>query len=312
MGWFWADSDVSVVNARSAPHAIPSGNASPPPACPMHKSNEAIAKPPTPPADSACPYTPTDASKTSDTKSPSKYSKYNPLNYMFSDISQERAENQTVTLPTEREPSTIPRGTGEGNWEYPSPQQMYNALLRKGYTDTDATAVESMVSVHNFLNEGAWAEIVEWERRFGKGLGKGWDICKKGEAASMAGADIGANEDEVAQPKLIRFMGRPKEMTPKAAMIQVMGWIYPSAFGTEPPFDRHDWFVQREVKGQKKEIRYVIDYYSAPPEPTGEPVFYLDVRPAVTPTQAVERMMRWGGDVWYRASGAVVRDSGSK
>ncbi|TVY86877.1 Cytochrome c heme lyase [Lachnellula willkommii] len=309
MGWFWADSDVSVVNARSAPHAIPGGNASPPPACPMHKSNDA--KPPTPPEESACPYTPTDVSKTSDTKPPSKYSKYNPLNYMFSDISQERAENQTVTLPTEREPSTIPRGTGEGNWEYPSPQQMYNALLRKGYTDTDATAVESMVSVHNFLNEGAWAEIVEWERRFGKGLGRGWDICKKGEAASMAGADIGANEDEVAQPKLIRFMGRPKEMTPKAAMIQVMGWIYPSAFGTEPPFDRHDWFVQREVKGQKKEIRYVIDYYSAPPEPTGEPVFYLDVRPAVTPTQAVERMMRWGGDVWYRASGAAVRDSGN-
>ncbi|TVY46852.1 Cytochrome c heme lyase [Lachnellula occidentalis] len=281
MGWFWADSDVSAVNPRSAPHAIPSGDASPPPACPMHKSNDAVAKPLTPPTESACPYTPTDVSKTSDTKSPSKYSKYNPLNYMFSDISQERAENQTVTLPTEREPSTIPRGTGEGNWEYPSPQQMYNALLRKGYTDTDATAVESMVSVHNFLNEGAWAEIVEWERRFGKGLGKGWDICKKGEAASMAGADIGANKDEVAQPN------------------------------TEPPFDRHDWFVQRENKGQKKEIRYVIDYYSAPPEPTGEPVFYLDVRPAVTPTQAVERMMRWGGDVWYRASGAAVRESAS-
>jgi cytochrome c heme-lyase len=49
----------------------------------------------------------------------------------------------------------------------------------------------------------------------------------------MAGANLeqGANEEEVVQPKLIRFMGRPKEMTPKAAMIQVMGWIYPSAFG---------------------------------------------------------------------------------
>jgi cytochrome c heme-lyase len=152
---------------------------------------------------------------------------------MFSDLSQDRAENQSVTLPTEREPSTIPKGSGEGNWEYPSPQQMYNALLRKGYTDTDAGAVESMVSVHNFLNEGAWAEIVEWERRFGRGLGKGWDMCKRGEEGSMAGANLeqGANEEEVVQPKLIRFMGRPKEMTPKAAMIQVMGWIYPSAFG---------------------------------------------------------------------------------
>jgi len=79
-------------------------------------------------------------------------------------------------------------------------------------------------------------------------------------------------------------------------------------YRTEPPFDRHDWFVQREYNGQKKEVRYVIDYYSGGEEPTGEPVFYLDVRPAVTPTAAVERAMRWGGDVWYRASGAKVRE----
>lgn len=193
----------------------------------MHQSTPVVAKPPTPPAESACPYTPADLSKGS-SSAPSKYSKYNPLNYMFSDLSQDRAENQTVSLPTEREPSTIPKGDGEGNWEYPSPQQMYNALLRKGYTDTDATAVESMVSVHNFLNEGAWAEIVEWERRFGRGLKRGWEMCKRGEENNMIDA---ARDQDAPQPKLIRFMGRPKEMTPKAAMIQVMGWIYPSAFG---------------------------------------------------------------------------------
>ena len=107
---------------------------------------------------------------------------------------------------------------------------MYNALLRKGYDDTDVTAVESMVSIHNFLNEGAWAEIVEWERRFGQGLSKGWENCKRGEAGSMASADMGLDVDQVPQPSLMRFMGRPKEMTPKAAMIQVMGRIYPSAF----------------------------------------------------------------------------------
>jgi cytochrome c heme-lyase len=197
----------------------------------MH--NSAAAKPSSPSVETACPYTPPEQPLTNDApKLPSKYAKYNPLNYMFSDLSQDRAEEQTVVLPTEREPSTIPRGTGEGNWEYPSPQQMYNALLRKGYSDTDVTAVESMVSVHNFLNEGAWAEIVEWERRFGGGLQRGWEMCKRGEQGSMAGAnlDVGANEDVVSQPKLVRFMGRPKEMTPKAAMIQVMGWVYPSAF----------------------------------------------------------------------------------
>ena len=78
---------------------------------------------------------------------------------------------------------------------------------------------------------------------------------------------------------------------------------------SEPPFDRHDWYVQRKLPdGRTKEVRYVIDYYSGPEEPTGEPVFYLDVRPAMdTPTAAVERLMRFGGDVWYRASGAKAR-----
>lgn len=82
-------------------------------------------------------------------------------------------------------------------------------------------------------------------------------------------------------------------------------------FRTSPPFDRHDWFVQRRTPSGSKEVRYVIDYYSAPPEPNGEPVFYLDIRPALdTPTAAVERLMRWGGDVWWKASGGVVREPG--
>ena len=84
------------------------------------------------------------------------------------------------------------------------------------------------------------------------------------------------------------------------------------AIRTEPPFDRHDWFIEREYNGQKKEVRYVIDYYEGTPDKSGDPVFYLDVRPAVTPTAAVERMMRWGGDVWYKASGASVREQANK
>lgn len=81
----------------------------------------------------------------------------------------------------------------------------------------------------------------------------------------------------------------------------------------EPPFDRHDWYVQRQAPGASpREVRYVIDYYSGPPEATGEPVFYLDVRPAVDrPGAAIERMMRWGGDVWHRASGAKAREGPS-
>lgn len=153
---------------------------------------------------------------------------------MFSDISQERAPNQTVDLPVEREISSIPRGDGQGNWEYPSPQQMYNAMLRKGYTDTPQEAVESMVAVHNFLNEGAWAEIVEWERIFSKGLRHGWEKCRRGSenlALEAARERLSGKVNEEEQPRLIRFMGRPQELTPKARILQALGWLYPAKFG---------------------------------------------------------------------------------
>lgn len=270
----------------------------------------AAPSPPSPPP-SSCPVPHNRAGKADEA---SFLSKINPLNYMFREISQAPAPNQTHALPVDRDPSSIPKGTGDGNWEYPSPQQMYNALLRKGYTDTDVTAVESMVAVHNFLNEGAWAEVVEWEKRFGGGLSRAWEICRRGEEnaeETRRVLDWKANVEPI-NPTLIRFQGRPKEMTPKAAMFQVMGWLYPAKFGTEPPFDRHDWYVARNVNGKEKQVRYVIDYYSGPPEPTGEPVFFLDVRPALTPTGAVERMMRWGGDVWWRASGGVVREANQR
>ncbi|KAI1354771.1 cytochrome c/c1 heme-lyase [Xylaria sp. FL0043] len=327
MGWFWADAPtpLSPPPSHRGFGRYRDGAGSPPPGCPMHKhqkSADAMISPPSacpvkhdaPVAElsSACPvpHAARTAATESDSDSQSTMSKLNPLNYMFRNLSQAPAPNQTHALPLEREPSTIPRGDGQGNWEYPSPQQMYNALLRKGYTDTDVTAVESMVGVHNFLNEGAWGEIMEWEKRFAGGLYKGWRKCSRGEQNFESTVKRYGYEKEVEDlaPSLIRFQGRPQEMTPKAAMIQVMGWIYPAAFATEPPFDRHDWYVSREVNGERKEIRYVIDYYSGEPEPTGEPVFYLDVRPAITPTTAVERALRWGCDVWWRASGGDVRE----
>lgn len=233
---------------------------------------------------------------------------------MPSNLSQTReSEHQTIDLPTEREMSTIPRGgsdTGSGNWVYPSPQQMYNAMVRKGYTDTPQDAVTSMVAVHNFLNEGAWAEIVEWERRFGKGLAHGWHESRHGEEGSITGAMIEASAvEDVDQPKLLKFEGRSTAVTPKARMLQVMGWMYPSKYGGPPPFDRHDWYVERTTPMGVKEVRYVIDYYSAPPESTGEPVFYLDIRPALDrPGAAAERLIRWGRDVWWRASGGAARE----
>ncbi|KAI1334554.1 cytochrome c heme lyase [Xylariaceae sp. FL0016] len=324
MGWFWADSPVPQAQSKPLSHPavlVPQNGRSPPPECPMHKHQQAANAMTGPPSSCPVKHTPSEtppsacpvkhAPNAAEPDTQSTLSKLNPLNYMFREISQAPAPDQTYALPTSREPSTIPRGDGDGNWEYPSPQQMYNALLRKGYDDTDVTAVESMVGVHNFLNEGAWGEIMEWEKRFAGGLYKGWHKCARGEQNfdTMVKKHGYEKETEDLSPSLVRFQGRPKDMTPKAAMIQVMGWLYPSAFGTEPPFDRHDWYVSREDNGQRKEVRYVIDYYSGPPEPTGEPVFYLDVRPACTPTGAVERALRWGCDVWWRASGGDVREA---
>ncbi|KAL8830051.1 MAG: hypothetical protein Q9170_005914 [Blastenia crenularia] len=308
MGWFWADSTTA-----NAPPTISTSGATPPPECPMH--NASAQRPSFPPRNATQP-TPSGScpvrapNEPISSTNPSTMSKLNPLNYMPSNLSQSRDHRQTIHLPTERETSSIPRGDNDSNWEYPSPQQMYNAMLRKGYDDTPEDAVESMVAVHNFLNEGAWAEIINWERRFSRGLGYGWQACQRGEEGFQENADRIAHPRDVVAPKLLRFQGRPNEMTPKARILDFMGRMYPAKFSSEPPFDRHDWYVQRQtVEGQTKEIRYVIDYYSAPPEPTGEPVFYLDVRPAVDgPTAAVERMMRWGGDIWYRASGAKARE----
>jgi cytochrome c heme-lyase len=206
----------------------------------MHKrSVESMSAPgstrgecPVGPSKSGCPVqhnAPT-ASATNEKHPKSTLSQLNPLNYMFTDLSQKPAAKQTYNLSTSREESTIPKGDGDGTWEYPSPQQMYNALLRKGYEDTDVTAIPSMVSVHNFLNEGAWAEIVGWEQRFHRGLYKGWQVCRRGE--DHVTEELDRHWDgAVVEPKLVRFQGRPKDMTPKAAMLQVLGWIYPAKFG---------------------------------------------------------------------------------
>jgi cytochrome c heme-lyase len=158
---------------------------------------------------------------------------------------------QTTHLPLSRSTSSIPRGDGSNTkWEYPSPQQMYNAMLRKGYTDTPADAVESMVEVHNFLNEGAWEEIVTWEDIFRDGLMDGWRKCSLGEEGmrmeklreelrTLRRKELGlqrGQEDEKQggdshQPQLVRFHGRPKDMTPKAGILQALGYVWPTKFG---------------------------------------------------------------------------------
>ncbi|TDL23619.1 cytochrome c and c1 heme-lyase [Rickenella mellea] len=192
----------------------------------------------------------------------------NPLNNIPT-LSQHPSPEQPAILPTQRTTSSIPRPDAETPvWEYPSPQQFYNALVRKGW-ETPVEHVETMVDIHNFLNEQAWGEVLKWERR----------------------------RDQSAKVELARFRGRPGDLSPKARFMLFAGWLLPSRFNTEPPFDRHDWIVRRRTTGE--EVRYVIDYYSAPPEPDGSPVFSLDVRPALDDIGSVkERLKAATEDVW--------------
>lgn len=90
-----------------------------------------------------------------------KSGELNPLNQM-PNLAQERAPGQTAELPLEREVSSIPRAKDSSKWEYPSAQQFYNALVRKGW-ETPEEHVQTMVDIHNFLNEEAWQEILKWE-----------------------------------------------------------------------------------------------------------------------------------------------------
>jgi cytochrome c heme-lyase len=188
--------------------------------------------------------------KTDDAPQQSTLSKLNPLNYIPSNLSNARQHaEQTISLPLSRSTSSIPKADGTNTkWEYPSPQQMYNAMLRKGYTDTPADAVESMVEVHNFLNEGAWEEIVAWEDIFRDGLKEGWRKCSLGEEGMKMESlrkevqrirreEVGLQrgmtrqEEDECKPQLVRFQGRPKDMTPKAGMLQALGYVWPSKFG---------------------------------------------------------------------------------
>ena len=106
-------------------------------------------------------------------KGTSENDNINPLNNMPNVDHVSTSPGQKMYLPTDRTVSSIPRpknnendksyGCGE-KWEYPSPQQFYNALVRKGW-ETPEESIEDMVAIHNFLNEEAWNEIIKWENR---------------------------------------------------------------------------------------------------------------------------------------------------
>ena len=146
------------------------------------------------------------------------------------------------SLSLEREISSIPRTSVDGNWVYPSEKQFFNAMMRKNWNPEEQD-MKTVVPLHNTVNEVAWRYIQNWER------GQGGDAC--------------------GGIKLTSFKGDAKKITPRA-------WLGHYVFGKDLPFDRHDWVVNR----CGKEVEYVIDFYTTPVQKEGEePKFFMDVRP---------------------------------
>ncbi|KAI8366693.1 cytochrome c/c1 heme-lyase [Radiomyces spectabilis] len=181
---------------------------------------------------------------------------FNESNYM-PNISQTQQSDQKMPLGLDRETSTIPRAQGsESKWIYPSEQMFFNAMRRKNW-DPKEEDMPVVVPIHNAVNEQAWQKILEWE--------------------SM-------HQTECNQPKLLKFQGRPKDITPKAR--------FRSLFGYTLPFDRHDWTVDR--CGER--VTYVIDFYTGKRDPRRPEAvsFYLDVRPGLSPGGIWDRIkMSW-------------------
>ncbi|WVQ99186.1 hypothetical protein IAU59_006318 [Kwoniella sp. CBS 9459] len=146
-----------------------------------------------------------------------------------------------------------------GNWVYPSEQQFFNAMMRKNHKPR-AADMRTIVPIHNAVNEKAWEQILVWESKI--------------EGSEKCGG-----------PRLVSFVGKPRERTPKA-------WLK-TAFGYTPPFDRHDWLVDR----CGTQVRYVIDFYTGRAgsgDDAGKMSFYLDVRPAVDNWEGVKtRVAGW-------------------
>lgn len=146
-----------------------------------------------------------------------------PTNMMPSNPNQEPKDGQKFPLETQRVNSTIPKGGVDGTWTYPSEQMFFNAMKRKGKgEDVHEGHVPTIVAIHNNMNERTWRQLLQWEETLHPG----------------------------SEPRLLRFMGRPDDLTPLA---RFKSWL-----GHGLPFDRHDWYIQRK---DGETVRYVIDYY---------------------------------------------------
>lgn len=200
----------------------------------------------------------------------------NPLN-MMPPANQQPAPDQPFSLPTERQVSTIPKATGQGEfWVYPSQQMFWNAMLRKGWRwkeeDISQKDMDDIIKIHNANNEQAWREVLKWEA---------------------------LHASECNCPKLKSFGGKAKDYSPRARIRHWMGY--------ELPFDRHDWIVDR----CGKDVRYVIDYYDGGQVNERYTFALLDVRPAMDSVQNVWDRMKVAWWRWRYSNAGDTENSAS-
>ena len=169
----------------------------------------------------------------------------NPDNNMPYNLNQAPAPGQKDVLPTERVVSSIPKGGTDGTWTFPSPQMFYNALARKGKLgEMSEEHAAVVVAIHNNMNERTWRMVEAWEAKF--------------------------HGDECPTPKLLKFMGKPHTLSPRAKIVKLLSGNI--------PFDRHDWVVDR----CGTHVRYIIDYYYS------EEKSAQDVAPALHDADAIK------------------------
>jgi len=145
----------------------------------------------------------------------------------------------------------------QNTWVYPSEQQVFNAMKRKGWKGIEEESIPSFLQIHNSVNERSWQDVLEWE-----------------ELAGHSSESV----------ELSRFEGRPTDLTPKAWLLTTLGI-------TDKPFDRHDWYVvnkDNKHKDNQKQKRYVLDFYMTESNSgTGLPKVEIDVRPAIDGPEAL-------------------------
>lgn len=172
-----------------------------------------------------------------------------------------------AALSSARAVSSIPRTAAGGNWVYPSEQQFYDAMQRKGMAGAgERMDMRAVIPIHNDVNERVWRSIERWE----------------GAETSVPAKEGTATETRAAPSlSLTSFQGDSKKVTPRA-------WIRHYLLRMDLPFDRHDWVVERRAAAgaAPRRIDYVIDFYMDKTRGV-----YLDVRPKLNTLEGCKRRL---------------------